>query len=114
QPGRTSHRPERSSASSLRRRNDISPVTVNPLADHGLQLYRGNVIAAIQRTRTSSSVVGIVRLWLLVFVPFAVLPIVFLSGKVVPDTALWGPCGIPPHLFADPGRRVVGALAFRP
>jgi len=35
-------------------------------------------------------VVGIVRLWLLVFVPFAVLPIVFLSGKVVPDTALWG------------------------
>jgi len=47
-------------------------------------------MAAIQRTRTSSSVVGIVRLWLLVFVPFAVLPIVFLSGKVVPDTALWG------------------------
>src|SRR5438034_11086159 len=25
-----------------------------------------------------------------------------------------GPCGVPPHLFADRGRRVVGGLAFRP
>src|SRR5258706_3617386 len=25
-----------------------------------------------------------------------------------------GPCGVPPHLFADRGRRVLGALAFRP
>ena len=47
-------------------------------------------MAAIQRTRTSSLVVGIARLWLLMFVPFAVLPFVFISGKVVPDTALWG------------------------
>jgi len=35
-------------------------------------------------------VVGIVRLWLLVFVPFVVLPFLFLSGIVVPHTALWG------------------------
>ncbi len=47
-------------------------------------------MAAIQRNRVSSSVVGIARLWLLMFVPFAVLPFVFISGKVVPDTALWG------------------------
>ncbi len=47
-------------------------------------------MAAIQRTRISSSVVGIARLWLLIFVPFAVLPFVFITGKVVPDTALWG------------------------
>ena len=47
-------------------------------------------MAAIQRTRSSSSVVGILRLWLLVFVPFAVLPFVFITGKVVPGTALWG------------------------
>src|SRR6266700_1285220 len=47
-------------------------------------------MAAIQRSRISSSVVGIVRLWLLVFVPFAVLPFTFLSGLVVPYTALWG------------------------
>jgi len=47
-------------------------------------------MAAIQRTRISSSVVGIVRLWLLVFVPFVVLPFLFLSGIVVPHTALWG------------------------
>ncbi len=46
-------------------------------------------MAAIQRTRISSSVVGIARLWLLIFVPFAVLPFVFITGKVVPDTALW-------------------------
>ena len=32
----------------------------------------------------------IVRLWLLIFVPFAVLPLTFLSGLVVPYTALWG------------------------
>ena len=32
----------------------------------------------------------IVRLWLLIFVPFAVLPFSFLSGIVVPHTALWG------------------------
>ena len=32
----------------------------------------------------------IVRLWLLIFVPFAILPFVFLSGIVVPHTALWG------------------------
>jgi len=32
----------------------------------------------------------IVRLWLLIFVPFAILPFVFLSGIVVPYTALWG------------------------
>ena len=32
----------------------------------------------------------IVRLWLLVFVPFAILPFVFISGVVVPQTALWG------------------------
>src|SRR2546428_2206085 len=32
----------------------------------------------------------IVRLWLLIFVPFAVLPFSFLSGIVVPYTALWG------------------------
>jgi hypothetical protein len=32
----------------------------------------------------------IVRLWLLIFVPFAILPFVFLSGLVVPHTALWG------------------------
>src|SRR5881398_2562400 len=25
-----------------------------------------------------------------------------------------GPCGVPPHLSADRGRRVLGALAFRP
>src|SRR5712691_1963187 len=25
-----------------------------------------------------------------------------------------GPCGVSPHLFADPGRRLVGALAVRP
>ncbi len=30
------------------------------------------------------------RLWLLIFVPFAVLPFTFLSGIVVPYTALWG------------------------
>ncbi len=47
-------------------------------------------MAAIQRTRSSSLVVGIVRLWLLVFVPFVVLPFLFLSGIVVPHTALWG------------------------
>ena len=47
-------------------------------------------MAAMQRPRTSSSLVGIVRLWLLIFVPFAVLPFVFISGKVLPDTALWG------------------------
>jgi hypothetical protein len=32
----------------------------------------------------------IVRLWLLIFVPFAVLVFTFLSGLVVPHTALWG------------------------
>ena len=32
----------------------------------------------------------ILRLWLLIFVPFAVLPFSFLSGIVVPVTALWG------------------------
>jgi len=32
----------------------------------------------------------IVRLWLLIFVPFAILPFAFLSGIVVPHTALWG------------------------
>ena len=32
----------------------------------------------------------IVRLWLLIFVPFAVLTLTFLSGLVVPYTALWG------------------------
>jgi hypothetical protein len=32
----------------------------------------------------------IIRLWLLIFVPFAVLPLTFLSGHVVPYTALWG------------------------
>jgi hypothetical protein len=32
----------------------------------------------------------IVRLWLLIFVPFAVLPFTFLTGLVVPVTALWG------------------------
>jgi hypothetical protein len=32
----------------------------------------------------------IVRLWLLIFVPFAILPFTFLSGIVVPHTALWG------------------------
>lgn len=32
----------------------------------------------------------IVRLWLLIFVPFAILPFSFLSGIVVPYTALWG------------------------
>ena len=32
----------------------------------------------------------IVRLWLFIFVPFAVLPLTFLSGLVVPYTALWG------------------------
>lgn len=32
----------------------------------------------------------IVRLWLLIFVPFAVLPFSFISGIVVPSTALWG------------------------
>lgn len=32
----------------------------------------------------------IVRLWVLIFVPFAVLPFVFLSGLVVPHRALWG------------------------
>ena len=32
----------------------------------------------------------IVRLWVLIFVPFAVLPFTFLSGIVVPYTALWG------------------------
>jgi hypothetical protein len=32
----------------------------------------------------------IVRLWLLIFVPFAVLPFTFLFGIVVPYTALWG------------------------
>jgi hypothetical protein len=31
-----------------------------------------------------------VRLWLLIFVPFAILPFTFLSGIVVPHTALWG------------------------
>jgi hypothetical protein len=31
-----------------------------------------------------------VRLWLLIFVPFAILPFTFLSGIVVPYTALWG------------------------
>jgi len=33
---------------------------------------------------------SIVRLWLLIFVPFAILPFTFLSGIVVPHTALWG------------------------
>ena len=33
---------------------------------------------------------AIVRLWLLIFVPFAILPFTFLSGNVVPHTALWG------------------------
>ncbi|TMF86749.1 MAG: hypothetical protein E6I11_03775 [Chloroflexi bacterium] len=47
-------------------------------------------MAAIQRTRMSSLVIGIGRLWLLIFVPFAVLTLTFLSGKVVPYTALWG------------------------
>jgi len=47
-------------------------------------------MAAIQRTRSSSSVVGILRLWLLIFVPFAILPFTFISGVVVPSTALWG------------------------
>lgn len=32
----------------------------------------------------------IARLWLLMFLPFAVLPFSFLSGIVVPYTALWG------------------------
>src|SRR6266700_4068212 len=32
----------------------------------------------------------IIRLWLLIFVPFAILPLTFLSGLVVPYTALWG------------------------
>jgi hypothetical protein len=32
----------------------------------------------------------IVRLWLLIFVPFAILPFTFLSGIVVPHAALWG------------------------
>jgi hypothetical protein len=32
----------------------------------------------------------IIRLWLLIFVPFAILPFTFLSGLVVPYTALWG------------------------
>jgi hypothetical protein len=32
----------------------------------------------------------IVRLWLLIFVPFAILPLTFLTGLVVPNTALWG------------------------
>ena len=32
----------------------------------------------------------IVRLWLLIFVPFAILPFVFISGIVVPHPALWG------------------------
>jgi hypothetical protein len=32
----------------------------------------------------------ILRLWLLIFVPFAILPFTFLSGIVVPHTALWG------------------------
>src|SRR5436305_5227463 len=32
----------------------------------------------------------IVRLWLLIFVPFAILPFSCLSGMVVPHTALWG------------------------
>ena len=32
----------------------------------------------------------IVRLWLLIFVPFAILPFTFLSGIVVPHSALWG------------------------
>ena len=32
----------------------------------------------------------IVRLWLLIFVPFAILPFTFISGVVVPVTALWG------------------------
>jgi len=32
----------------------------------------------------------ILRLWLLIFVPFAVLTLTFLSGLVVPYTALWG------------------------
>jgi hypothetical protein len=52
-------------------------------------------MAAIQRTLISSSLGWpmsrpIVRLWLLIFVPFAVLPFSFLSGIVVPHTALWG------------------------
>ena len=32
----------------------------------------------------------IVRLWLLIFVPFAILPFAFIAGMVVPHTALWG------------------------
>src|SRR5256886_5394683 len=32
----------------------------------------------------------IVGLWLLIFVPFAVLPFAFIAGIVVPHTALWG------------------------
>jgi hypothetical protein len=32
----------------------------------------------------------IVRLWLFIFVPFAVLPFTFITGIVVPPTALWG------------------------
>ena len=32
----------------------------------------------------------ILRLWLLIFVPFAILPFTLLSGNVVPSTALWG------------------------
>ncbi len=32
----------------------------------------------------------IVRLWLFIFVPFAILPFTFISGVVVPSTALWG------------------------
>ena len=32
----------------------------------------------------------ILRLWLLIFVPFAILPFSFISGIVVPSTALWG------------------------
>src|ERR1700736_2533187 len=32
----------------------------------------------------------IVRLWLLIFVPFAILPFTFISGVVVPSAALWG------------------------
>src|SRR5256714_15183433 len=32
----------------------------------------------------------IIRLWLLIFVPFAILPFAFIAGMVVPHTALWG------------------------
>src|SRR5438046_9378097 len=66
----------------------LSPSTRSQLT--GCSCSEENVMAAIQRTRISSSVVGIIRLWLLVFVPFVVLPFLFLSGKVVPYTALWG------------------------